>query len=86
MNVAALIACLSLSTGALSSCEQSTNSPSEDVKHYLNEDEQNINKLQSRVGDLESKVNDLESKRTDLESKVNNLVNKTDDLERRIRR
>jgi TolA-binding protein len=67
------MACLTLSTGALSSCEQSTNSPSEDVKHYLNEDAQNIKGLQDRVRDLESKMNDLEGKRSDLERKVNNL-------------
>lgn len=70
MKAAALIVCLTLSTGPLSSCDQSSNSPSEDVKHYLNEDDQNIKKFQSRVGDLESKMNDLESKTDDLEHRI----------------
>ena len=78
MKVAALIACLALGTGALSSCERSTNAPIDKVYDYLNEDAQNIKKLQDRVGDLESK-------RSDLESKVNHLESKTDDLEGKIK-
>ena len=71
------------SSGALSSCEQS-NSPSEDVKHYLNEDAKNIQMLQSRVADLESKMTALENQKSDLESKVNHLESNTDDFESKL--
>jgi peptidoglycan hydrolase CwlO-like protein len=86
VKVGVLIGCLALSTGALSSCERSTNSPIDKVYAYLNEDAQDIKGLQDRVGDLQSKTNDLESKGSDLESKVNRLESKTDDLEHRIGR
>ena len=82
-QAAALLACLILTAGVLSSCErEETSTASPDVKAYLNEDGQNIKRLESKADTLEGRIGALERRIGALES--NTDTSSVTYLERRV--
>lgn len=89
MKTAALLACLILTAGVLSSCEREPSIPEKITAIYsaLNEEDQDIKKLKNETETLERRVGELESKIGNLESTMRNLETNTSSvtyLERRV--